>query len=218
MANEAKVTVGFSLYGGQGDVSPSTYLGWYGTQAAAENAAAIQGVGLYTIVPETQVSVVALPPPAVKPPAGAGVVYGGGKFNWAGDWSFSCTVNYADTAGNSPAGKDIAVSLTGQWGGFLPYAVGEKFDTSPFKTLTVAMKATKAGQKAQIYFEQVGDTPEGVALDMAQYGTFVPGEWVVFNIPLVDFKLTNPLILKFAIQDQTGWAQNVFYVDNLAFV
>jgi hypothetical protein len=46
----------------------------------------------------------------------------------------------------------------------------------------------------------------------------VAGKWNVYTIPLADIGVAKTKIYKFAIQDQTGLASNVFYVDDVAFV
>ena len=55
--------------------------------------------------------------------------------------------------------------------------------------------------------------------DVRKYGPApVAGKWNVYTIPLADIGVAKTKIYKFAIQDQTGLASNVFYVDDVAFV
>ena len=73
--------------------------------------------------------------------------------------------------------------------------------------------------KAQVYFMLVGDKPVGVGVDPFKYGpASVMGRWGVYTIPLGDIGVAKTKIYKFAIQDQTGLSNNVFYVDDVAFV
>lgn len=162
----------------------------------------------------------------VTPPVPAGTfwVYRQGVFNWGGDYSFGgLTVNYKDTQGK-PGGVDIACSLHGQWGGFLPYAGGTvplwNFDASPYSALTFAFKPTLNGQTAQVYFVKVGDIPVGVVVDpfSGKYGPKPQaGVWATYSIPLADLGVKGTSIYKFAIQDQTGSSSNVFYLDDIGF-
>jgi hypothetical protein len=58
--------------------------------------------------------------------------------------------------------------------------------------------------------------PGGPAV--TKYGpTPVVGQWGSYKIPIADFALTNPLILKFSIADGTGNSTNLFYVDDVGF-
>lgn len=164
-------------------------------------------------------------PPVVTPPAaGTFWIYRQGVFNWGGDYSFGgLTVNYKDTVGK-PGSFDIACSLHGQWGGFLPYAGGTvplwNFDATPYNALTFAFKPTLANQTAQVYFVKVNDVPVGVVVDpfSGKYGPKPQvGTWASYSIPLADLGVKGTSVYKFAIQDQTGSSSNVFYLDDIGF-
>jgi hypothetical protein len=169
---------------------------------------------------------VAISGSAASPSAGSTFwVYYNGIFNWGGDYSFVATANYKDTSGVPLSGAyDIAVTVTGAYGGFLPYAGGIvplwNFDSSPYSYLTFAFKPTVANQAAQVFFVKVGDIPVGVVVDPfnGQYGPKPQvGVWGTYRIPLSDLGVKGTSIYKFAIQDQTGLSHNVFYVDNIGF-
>ncbi len=171
---------------------------------------------------------ITLPAPTPVPaPAPSGVlwVYHNGVFSWAGDYSWNTgPINYADTVGN-PGGKDIAVPITGQWGGFQPYAPGKQFDTTPYKYLTYCTKPTMANQRHGSVFQAINDVPDGPAggvvvagPGITKYGPVpVVGVWGCYKVPLADFGLTNPVVQKFTITDGTGNVPNLFYVDNVGF-
>lgn len=147
-------------------------------------------------------------------------VYHDGKFAWPGDYSFVATPDYRDTSGAPAGGKyDIKVTLTGPWGGWQPFATNWVFDTTPYNYLTFAFKPTVANQSAQVYFMLVGDKPVGIGVDPFKYGPApVAGRWGVYTIPLADIGVAKTKIYKFAIQDKTGIKNNVFYVNDVAFV
>jgi hypothetical protein len=152
--------------------------------------------------------------------AGTSWVYYDGVFDWPGDYSFSAVPNYQDTSGNPLSGNyDIQVSLSGAWGGWLPFALNWNFDSSPYTQLTFALKPTVANQKWSVYFVDVGDVPVGIFLDPTQYGPApVVGQWATYTIPLQDLGVLGASIYKFAIQDQTSLTSNTWYVDNVGFV
>lgn len=164
---------------------------------------------------------VVTPPP---PPATTWVYYGG-KMNWGtnsspNDWSFCGSANYNDTSGAPLSGSaDIDFTVTCAFGGWLPYANGRSFDTSAYKTLTLALKPTAAGQTWNVYILSANDTPDGVSVDIpGTYCTTVVNVWTTCNLPLSAFGLTDKTILKFAVHDQTGKGSNHWYVDNVGFV
>jgi hypothetical protein len=164
-------------------------------------------------------------------------VYQNGVFNWGGDYSFGATINYHSTSGSPQAGAaDTAVMVTSPWGAWQPYAGGTvpmwNFDATGYNYLTVDLKPTLANQSWKIYFMQVGDVVIQDAggnvesVNVADYGpTPVLGRWATYRIPLsavlTQHKGGQPTqvtsVYKFAIQDQTGLASNVWYVDNAGF-
>lgn len=165
-------------------------------------------------------------PPVTPPAAGIFWVYHNGVFAWPGDYSFLAAANYADTVGK-PGGQCIAVKITGKWGGWQPFAFlpgGKAFDTSPFKYLIFSTKPTMPNQSHGMGFDADNDVKDGNPIPivagpgMTKYGP-VPqvGVWGQYKIPLADFGLTNPDILKFSLTDGTGNPTNLFYVDGVGF-
>jgi Calx-beta domain len=155
-------------------------------------------------------------------------IYHNGVFSWPGDYSWNATINYKDTAGGPLTGPyDIAVNITGQWGGFQPYAFpygGAPLDIRPYRYLEYCTKPTQPNETHGTGFDADNDVPDGTMIQVVagpnttRYGP-VPavGVWGCYKIPLADFGLTNPLILKFNITDGTGNVPNLFYVDDVAF-
>jgi hypothetical protein len=155
-------------------------------------------------------------------------IYHNGVFSWPGDYSWNVTLNYKDTAGVPLSGPyDIAVNVIGQYGGFQPYAFaygGTPLNISGYKYLQYCTKPTQPNQIHGTGFDADNDVPDGTMIQVVagpnttKYGP-VPtvGKWGCYKIPLADFGLTNPLILKFNITDGTGNVPNLFYVDDVAF-
>ena len=153
------------------------------------------------------------------PPPGTSWVYYNGTFDWPGDYSFVAVPDYADTSGAPlSGGRDIKVTLTGAWGGWLPYAQNWNFNSQGYTKLTFALKPTVANQDWSVYFVKVGDIPVGIYLDVLNYGPApVVGQWNTYTVPLSDLGVLNTSIYKFCIQDKTGRSSNVWYVDNVGF-
>jgi hypothetical protein len=192
------------------------------TGSTAADLAAISAAATAALVPA--------PSPPAPPPVTESWVYHEGKLIWGGDWSYSATPNYDDTANLAPDGTaSLRVTLTGAWGGWQPYinagcqsSIGECFDTSGFNYLNFLARPTIADQKFKAAILSSGDTADGPPLyDMGPYnpgGDNPPvGVWTAYKVPLSVFALTNPIILKFSIGDQTGLAANAWNLANVGF-
>jgi hypothetical protein len=160
------------------------------------------------------------------PPPGTAWVFYGGQMYWGtnaapNDWSFSGSANYYNTSGDPLTGSyDIAFTLSGQWGGWLPYANGRAFDTTPYSKFIFSLKPTVENQTWNVYFLSAGDTNEGAVLNLpGNYCSpaLAVGVWTNCSIPMSAFQLTNTTILKFSIHDETGLSSNTWYVDNVGF-
>ena len=163
-------------------------------------------------------------PAATVGASGVSWVYYSGTLYWPGDWSWSGVANYKDTAGIPEEGPyDASFTLTGQWGGWLPYAPGLSFPTAGYQSLTIDLKPTVANQVwlANGYTTSAsGGDQETCATNIMQYaqGAVVVGKWTTFVIPLSAICAVNIPMRKFAIQDGTGLGVNTWYIDNVGFV
>lgn len=153
-------------------------------------------------------------------------VYNAGKFFWPGDYSYpypgkNIFIDYADTAGRPLNGAyDISVKqVDGSWGAWQPYATADNFATTGYESLRFALKPTVANQTWSCQFLYVGDVPVGISVNVTDYGPAPqPGKWAVYTIPLAKLGVARSDIYKFAIQDQTGLEDNLWYVDGVGFV
>ena len=140
---------------------------------------------------------------------------------WPGDYSFSVNVNYKDTSGSPLSGAyDTKISLYGPWGGWQPYALNKNFNTAGYTKLTFALKPTQESQQWNLYFVGIGDQalPSYCTVNVLNYGPApVVGKWATYTIPLSTLCVANTSIYKFAIHDETGSWNNVWYVDNVGF-
>jgi len=168
-------------------------------------------------------------------------VYQDGAFNWAGDFSYGANIDYSDTSGGPLSGShDIKVSITTAYGAWQPYGCGNSPYTSAsggsmagecaatfefinpgYRSLTFAVKPTVANWSGDIYFMGVGDVGLNCTKNLpGSYGPNPPvaNQWNVYTVPLSDLCVAAaPTLYKFAIQDQTGLGNTVFYIDNVGF-
>ena len=199
----------------------------YASQAACVTAAEAMAMATYhctssgvaTIVGSSATSSggTTTPPPTT----GTSWVYHDGTFFWPGDWSWSGTANYKDTSGLPTSGSfDVAFHLSGQWGGWLPYAPNRSFSLAPYKYMIISIKTTVANQPIHIFFDAANDTPIGTFIDPVAGGFGakpVVGQWTLYKIPLSSFGISGATILKFGVQDDSGGSGNTFYVDDVGF-
>jgi hypothetical protein len=120
-------------------------------------------------------------------------VYYGGVFNWGGDYSYSAHANYQDTSGVPESGADdIAVTVTGPYGGFQPYAGNTvpqwDLEAGSFGYLTMDLKPTMGGQDwrlSAISRLPPGDVYPWASVDLLNYGPApMPGIWATYKVPL----------------------------------
>lgn len=169
------------------------------------------------------------------------IVYQNGQMNWLGDYSFGVSVNYNDTTGVPQGGTaDIACTITTPYGGFLPVS-GNLYTqwnmwVGACNYLQMDIKPTQNGQRLQLYCVRVGDvniynsSGQSYNSDFANYGPpLTNGVWGTYRFPLpnilTDYGPSGTFgpavqyaVYKFAVQDQTGNAGVVFYVDNIMYV
>jgi hypothetical protein len=203
----------------------AAFLGYCLTATAQTSITIPQQQVLVTIPAQTVAIPAATPAPTPTPTVPpAGWVYYNGVFAWAGAYNFLATVNYADKAGAAPGNyADAAITITGQWGGWQPFAPGNAFDTTPYKSLVLSLKPTKANQCWATGFDAAGDTKDGNPVTFAGPGitTYGPvpqvGVWGNYVIPLSAFALTNRTVFKFSVADCSGNATNLFYATAVGF-
>lgn len=135
-----------------------------------------------------------------------------------GDWTWSSTINFADTSHPYKGTRNIDWKPNAQWAGFLPFTQAG-FNTTGYDSITFAIMATKPNQKINVQLYTFNDVPLGVNTDIAKYGGDpVIGTYKVYSIPLADLDGVNKDLLKFHIQDVSGNAQNEIYLDSVAFI
>jgi hypothetical protein len=179
-------------------------------------------------IPGTTTPPVVTPPVVTPPAAGTLWVYYNGQFNWAGAYNFGnqpYTVAYDNPTSTALSGtKDVLVTGDVGW---QPYAFGNDFPTGPYKTLTISIRPTQAGNTWVTGAEMVGDKniPGGPVSppSIMPYGPnpAVVGKWNTYNIPLTVLGIKDGIhIYKFMVLEQSSSdkAHNQVEFSNVGFV
>jgi hypothetical protein len=150
---------------------------------------------------------------APPPPGSTLTVYGNSLAAGWQDWSWSATRNFSNTNPVYPGNSDsLAVTITGAWGGLF-LAATQAVAASPYDTLQFYIHGgTSGGQKLNVILTD----------NNHKFGQGVPvqanaGQWTQVNIPLSS--LASPSwIGGIILEDTTGNAQPIFYLDNISFI
>ena len=142
------------------------------------------------------------------------VVYDDALENGWQDWSWNATrnFNYGGTVVHSGA-KSISVTITNAWGALSLWHSAQ--DSSVFTNLTFWINGgPSGGQQLEIYAELTGVTEPAINLP-----TLTPNTWQQVTFSLAALGVANqPDFIRFSLQDRTGGAQPVFYVDDISLV
>ena len=183
-------------------------------------AASPTAVAASPTVVATTPTVVAASPTAVAatPTPGSGYsAYDEGLASGWQDWSWSSTVNVADTSNPYSGQRDIAWTPTSAYAG-LYLANPGGLSMNGYSTLTFAMKASAANESASVSLIDASNTTLAT-LPLASYGGDpVQGSYKVYSITLANFNAVNKTISAIQISNQTSGAQPTMYVDRVVFV
>jgi hypothetical protein len=141
------------------------------------------------------------------------VVYGDALANgWITGWSWSATIDPNRTSNPQAGSKCMAVTLNGAWGAI--YFHRDAFSSSPYESLSFWINPGATGnRKLSIQAALSAAAQPGVSMP-----ALTPNTWQRVIIPLADLHvLGKPDLDGFWIQDQTGAAQTVFYLDTIQF-
>ena len=127
------------------------------------------------------------------------------------DWSWNCTRNFVNTSQSHSGSDSVSVTITSGGGALsLQYSAG--FNTAPYASLSFWINGGSAGgQRLQVYGTRLnaGVTPYALP-------RLPTNNWQQFTIPLSSLGVAN--VGNFSgiyIQDTSGGAQPVFYVDDI---
>lgn len=145
-----------------------------------------------------------------------GNFYLNGMPYYRGDFDFGGMVvdpYYWDASINSYVVQCLSTTTGGGWQPYFPTTTTNGVDTSKFNYLVIVIKPDQANKQWLVSFMADNDVPDGTSATKpgvffghggnAAYGPTAPvvGAYNTYKIPLSDFGLTNPLILKANLGD-----------------
>ena len=129
------------------------------------------------------------------------------------DWSWSSTIDLANTAPVQSGAKSIAVTFTAADAGF-SLRTGTPIDTGGYTAITFWAHGGSSGTRQIIAYTQASD---GGSASASLNLSIASGSWTLYTVTLA--ALGNPAaVARFNLQDATGAAQPTFYVDNIRIV
>ena len=152
---------------------------------------------------------------AAPPPSTSYFLYDDQLRNNWGNWSYTGNANFATTTAPFSGTDCISFQPTGAWGAIDFGNNSGPFSTTGYSSITFAFKATQANQQIGIFFN--GHNSPFKAVPLSNYGAPPQGVWKVYTIPLADLGASNTSVRDFAIQDWSGSAGPLFYVDDVFF-
>src|ERR1035437_6526223 len=132
--------------------------------------------------------------------------------NWE-DWSWDCANDFNSTSMVHSGTKAIGVTLTAAWGAFLLHH--NDMDTSPYTNLTFWINGGPTGGQQLQLAALLGSTVAG----KTNLAPLSANSWQQMTFSLASLGVGNqPNFARFWLQDLTGGAQPVFYLDDLKLV
>jgi hypothetical protein len=136
--------------------------------------------------------------------------------NWM-DWSWSCTDNFNNTSVVHSGAAAISVTLTSGWGAFsLEHT---DMDSTPYTNLTFWINGGPTGGQRLQLAALLGDVNGGTVAGTTNLGALAANTWQQVTVSLAALGVANqPNFTRFWLQDQTGNAEPVFYLDDITLV
>lgn len=136
--------------------------------------------------------------------------------NWSTAWSWSSTINTADTANAYVGSKNISWQTSGAWAGLHIRNTSGTINTSPYSSISFALKSTQANQKIVLTMKDPNDNDMSAPVDVSMYGGHPSSSgYKVYTIPLTALYADSTLISGMVLQDNTGSAQPKMYIDEI---
>lgn len=135
------------------------------------------------------------------------------------DWSWNSTVNLSVTSPVYEGNRSLSFDALSAWGG-LYLRTANPVNTAAYSHLTFAAQGTQAGQRLAVWLVDANGAALGTYALLSNYGGDPePGTWRRYDIPLgaTGFGANGAPVGGIVIQDNTGQAQPVVYLDRLGF-
>jgi phosphatidylinositol glycan class B len=140
---------------------------------------------------------------------------GSGWQDWS--WSTSNVFNNPSPTYNGSAASIKVISLSA-WNGFSLYY--GSIASNAYQNLAFYINGgTTGGQLLKVVLEDTTSGQASAALNLESYlvggGSVASGVWKQVSIPLADFHLHTSSFTRIDLQDRTGTAQPVYYLDSI---
>jgi hypothetical protein len=144
-------------------------------------------------------------------------IYGDSLQNSWQDWSWSCTNNFNNTSVVHSGAKAISVTLTAGYAAFSLHHAD--MDSSPYASLSFWINGgATGGQRVQLA-GLLGDANGGTVAGTTNLAPLAANTWRQVTVSLSALGVANqPTFTRFWLQDQTGSAQPVFYLDDIILI
>lgn len=134
-------------------------------------------------------------------------------FRWSANWSWGTTVNFNNTSPVYAGSKSMALTYNQAWAGFQALR-SSALNTSGYSQITFWVHGGSSGTRRLWVFIYTSTS----SAESPKVNVDAPARrWTQVSVPLSS--LGNPTqIARVAIQDRSGGAQPIFYVDDLKIV
>jgi hypothetical protein len=147
------------------------------------------------------------------------VLYDDARTTGWDNWSWSTTLNYANTSPVHLGTKSIAATYTAAWGGlYLHHGTGVSLAGNA-KLEFYVHGGTAGGQNLIVQLGDTGGWRTMVPVNgYIAGGSVAAGTWRKVSIPLTALGATTNALTDLTISDNTGGAQPTVYIDQIQFV
>lgn len=151
------------------------------------------------------------PAPLLRPAADLTIYDDALAAGWD-DWSWDSTVNYTSAVQVHGGSKSIAVTFKAAWAGLSLHAPAP-LATGGYNAIAFWVYGSGGGSMLQLYTQPTDSGANSTPFNF----TAPPGGWTSYSVPLS--ALGNPAqIARITLQDGSGGAQPVFYLDDVRLV
>ncbi len=134
-----------------------------------------------------------------------------------GDWSWGGTSNFNDTTAPYVGTKDLSWTVTSAWGG-LETHISSGLDTSPYESLSFAIKASSVYPQLGLTLKDASDNALATYIPIATYGSAPDSNgYVTYTVPLSALGGASKTVYGMLLQDLTGAPQPAMYLDAVKF-
>ena len=199
--------------------------GWYYNgvatmkQKASLSLQRASGIGIWEVTQDTSAVGISLLGAIHEAMNTSKVVYDDARTAGWDNWSWGSIVNFASTSPVFMGTKSIAVTDTAAWGALYMHHASGVSPSGNAKLEFYLHGGTAGGQNLVVQLRDTGAWRALVPVNSyIAGGSVAAGTWRKVSIPLSVLGITTLAITDLVIQDNSGGAQPVFYVDQVQFV